>query len=48
MPSEEAKKASTCLMKCCSSGDRRSQSRMSVERSTSSTDQNEATAFLYM
>ena len=43
MPSLAAKKASTCLMKCCSPGLRLSQSPRSLDKSTSSAVQNEAT-----
>ena len=42
MPSLAAKKASTCLMKCCSCDLSPSQSPRSLERSTSSAVQNEA------
>ena len=48
MPSEAAKKASTCLIKCCSLSVSVSQSLRSCARSTSSAVQNDASAFLYM
>jgi len=48
MPSEAAKKARTCETKCFSSLESFSQSAWSLERSTSSAVQNEASAFLYI
>ncbi len=46
MPSEAAKKARTCMMKCCSVVKSRSQSTASLEMSISSAVQKEASAFL--
>merc|ERR1719295_1479609 len=48
MPSLAAKKASTCLMKCCSFLFSFGQSFWSWERSISSAVQKEATCFLYI
>lgn len=48
IPSLAAKKARTWEMKCCSSSFRASQWPRSLERSTSSAVQNEASAFLYI
>jgi len=47
MPSEAAKKARTCIMKCCSVVESWSQSTALLERSISSVVQKEASAFLY-
>merc|ERR1719345_541888 len=48
MPSDAAKNARTCLMKCCSDSDSLSQSLLSCERSTSSAVQKDASCFLYI
>ena len=48
MPSAAAKKASTCLRKCCSFSCIDSQSFMSCARSSSSAVQKLASAFLYI
>merc|ERR1719265_355236 len=48
IPSEAAKKARTCLMKCCSLSANESQSLVSWDRSISSAVQKDASCFLYI
>ena len=48
MPSEAAKKAKTCLMKCFSSSFNLAQSAKSMDKSISSAVQKLAMAFLYI